>query len=155
MPNALKRRYKVVATFASVAAIAFIWLAVGPPVLVRLKDPSAVDPADGLLTVFNPFRDRTPERAAETFLRALQVGRCASVMETLPERMQGNTCDREASYPLLRWRLIDREEEPLEIRLHYKVWRRNYPNDIWGNAWLVTRRGNSQHGVVQRYEAWY
>jgi hypothetical protein len=106
-------------------------------------------------SIFNPFRDRGPERSAEEFLELLKAGQCAQAMAALPvnpERRQ-DTCEREGSYPLASWSLGNRRDEPQKVIMYYRVKRENL-NDIRGPVWVtVEKQGGRWH--VTRYESIY
>jgi hypothetical protein len=57
--------------------------------------------------VLNPFRNRAPERAADSFLTRLSSGGCSAVLTQLgedPGRKQ-SVCESEEKYPMKGWRL--------------------------------------------------
>ena len=102
--------------------------------------------------IFNPFRDRQPERSADEFLTQLQHGDCESAMGALsqahsPEYRQ-TTCEREQTYRLMSWKLKNRTDESNTVRLYYEVKRQQYSGNtgqVWvtvenaGGLWRVTR----------------
>ncbi len=72
----MTRRRRLIVLLA-VAALLLGGLMIAPPVLLRLRDPSEVDPGALLLVIRNPLRNRGPERAAEALFVELRAGRCA------------------------------------------------------------------------------
>jgi hypothetical protein len=69
----------------AVAGLLLAGLMLAPPVLLRLVDPSELDPGAVLLVIRNPLRNRGPERAAEALFGELRAGRCAhAVLSATP-----------------------------------------------------------------------
>lgn len=94
-------------------------------------------------TIFNPFRDRGPERGAEAFLEMLRAGRCEQAVAGLAvtDEYRQDTCEREKKYPLVSWRLMNRTEMPQGVKMYYHVWRDNH-RDGYGSMWVtVGERG--------------
>jgi hypothetical protein len=97
------------------------------PVLVSL--PESGHPFHGpFLSIFNPFRDKLPERVAEKALVDLREGHFDSVFRNLqlPEEMLRQKRQLEMKCRLRSWKLVDREDRAGQVRLLYKVWR-DYP----------------------------
>ncbi len=134
----MKRRARIGVLAVIIAAAALLMLrAATSPVMIRLKDPSAVDPADGLYVIFSPLRSREPEREAAKLLAALREGDCGHGLTAVAS----DYCDRERVHRLTGWTLVDRQNNPDgSVSLHYKVYRRDYQPDEWGNVWVGAKR---------------
>ena len=106
--------------------------------------------------IFNPFRDRSPERTAEAFLEHLRAGNCAEVITGLNNTPDYNQeiCGRESNYPLVAWRLENRTGDAARVRMYYEVQRKTYRPAFQGQLWVtVERRGGNWQ--VSQYESWY
>ncbi len=116
-------------------------------VLYKYKDRAAVDPADELYVIFNPFRDKTPEIEAEKVFESLKIGNC--------EQIEPNVkidCERENQYKLKSWDLADRVENGDQINLHYKVYRQSHNH--YSNVWINLEKVSDKWKVTS-YETWY
>lgn len=124
-------------------------------VLFHYKDHAAVDPGDGLYVIFNPFRDREPEKIAASLLELLKTRNCDELRKTntVVKKVAPN-CERETSYPIAGWELANREEQANEIKLHFKATRKNYPKHVYGNIWITMKKQDG-HWQPETYEAWY
>jgi hypothetical protein len=113
-----------------------------------------------ILIVFNPLRDRAPERHAEAFLAKLGTGNCSAAFEWEMNIHSGDspsyTCSHEMESRLVRWTLADRTDlSPLGLRLRYRCWR----TSVWGTydapeIDLVLAHTGGDWRVVS-YDTWY
>ena len=100
------------------------WLSNQGPVLARSEDH---DPLTGLPVSIrmNPLRDRSTEKAANKFLRELRDGHCDDVLQKCEHdyhrKYAKYICSSEAQHPLLSWQLVEWEEAPPLIILHYPM----------------------------------
>jgi hypothetical protein len=108
------------------------------PVLLHLFSSCAcTDYSDEVtgLTVFNPFRDRSPEASANAFLEEIKQGRCPV--------MAPNNGPVDCSYLLNRrrsseWRLKNRRDQPHRISLFYQFTPLNsQPHERWAGEGMV------------------
>ena len=153
-----KRRKAILISSAPVVLLLLALFLVSSPVLMKWKDPSAVDPADGLTVVFNPMRNRQPERAAAALLRLLKDGKCEEVVADTPleQEYREYICGKEKMHPLTDWTLVDRTDRFFSggSLLHYKAYRADYPPELYGNVWInIVKQGGSWK--LTNYEAWY
>jgi hypothetical protein len=156
--NSRMKKMKIIGIFVALSSVlgilAFLWYS--PPVLFHFKDRAALDPADGLFVVFNPFRDRQPEHMAERFLNLLSGPNKKEVISQLKakEEYAAYLTERETAHPLTGWSLMDRQNEKGRLSLHYKAWRADYPHAVYGNVWLFLRNDN---GIwkIEGFESWY
>src|SRR5262245_50101413 len=99
-------------------------------VLWRIEDKGTVD-AWPIYSFFNPFRDRDPELEAERFLKIISAGQCDQALAVLrqglskqvdrskEEESDRELCERERSYPLMSWTLVDRRDLPDTVKVYY------------------------------------
>ena len=121
-------------------------------VIFRYKDNAAVDPADELFVLFNPFRSREPEVVAESLLNQLKQGHCDAALTTLPEERSSYICERERDHKLTGWTLVDRSDEPGTTTLHFKAYRAD--SSVYGNTWIVLSK-QANGWQVSGIESWY
>jgi hypothetical protein len=75
-----------------------------------------------MAVVFNPFRDRDPERAVDTWLKPGLAGHWDQVRASkTPLEWSAHICSDTTPETLVRWNLKYREDLPEEIMLAYKV----------------------------------
>jgi hypothetical protein len=149
--NFRKKRLVITLLIAAILMLTLTYL-FPRPVLLRLKDPSAVDPGDGLLVIFNPFRNRAPERYAEQFLERLKEGKCLE-LKAIAEQNYEYICTKESEHKLLNWKLVDIKKESRKLILFYRALRVGYKG-YDGNTWLnVEQQGDGWE--VTSFEAWY
>jgi hypothetical protein len=72
------------------------------------------------LTVFNPFRDRTPEASASAFLEDLRQGRHGIVAPNFPPADWLNGAGKPFAF---EWRLRYRRDQPHRVSLYYQFTR--------------------------------
>lgn len=98
------------------------------PVILRSSLDDSIRPRNYCL--MNPFRDKQPEKLAETILRQLKNGNTnviAPYLEGLTEDQKNHFLENEEKYRVENWRVADRaEDSENKISLLYWVSRRNY-----------------------------
>ena len=108
------------------------WLSNQGPVLARSDDH---DPLTGLPVSIkmNPLRDRSTEKAANKFLREIRDGHCDDVLSKWEhdyhKKYAHYICNQETQHPLLSWELVDWEDAPPVIILHYRGKRQTNPGE--------------------------
>ena len=108
-----------------------------------------------VFAIFNPFRDRSPERSAEAFLENMRAGQCERAMVGVfgsPEHNQ-EVCRLEKGSPLSSWRMMNRTDQDEMVRMYYEVSRTTYDGHQ-GQLWVSLAR----HGAdwkVTRYDCYY
>lgn len=120
---------------ACVPVLAFgiflMWLSSQPPVLARSdqRDPLTGMP---LSITMNPLRDRTLEHTANAFIGEMRDGNCRKLLrqwERDYRKKRANfICDSESQHPLISWNLVEWENAPPLIILHYKGERYTTPS---------------------------
>ena len=106
-------------------------------------------------SIFNPLRDRSPERSAEAFLENIKAGQCERTMSALPDTPEHRqeVCEREKASPLVSWRLTNQSDESQKSRMYYRVKRKTY-DGYQGQLW-VTLEKHGPDWQVTRYECFY
>lgn len=138
------------------------WLSDQGPVLARSEDH---DPLTGLpLTIkMNPLRDRSTEKAANKFLRELRDGHCDDLLSRWEhdyhKKYARYICKSETEHPLLSWELVDWEDAPPLIILHYRGKRlANAGPDHPGvdqDLFTLTMEHKTADWTVSKYDAMY
>lgn len=103
--------------FLCIAALPIYRVATGKPILA--STPGDWDGACGdwyikttRLAVWNPIRDQTPERAAESFLQELRANNCASGIELCESALP----NRRVSH----WKLVYRGDDSNNVTLYFR-----------------------------------
>jgi len=136
------------------------WLSNQGPVLARSEEH---DPLSGLpISIsMNPLRDRATERAAGKFLRELRDGHCDDLLtqweHDYRKKYARYICQSETQHPLLTWQLVEWEDAPPLIILHYRGKRRNAPDQAgtYKELFTVTTENKGGEWVVTKYDAMY
>ena len=136
--------------------IYLMWLNGQPPVLAKSPE---IDPLTNIPVSIklNPLRDRSSERSANEFLRAMRAGQCREQLADWEKdyraRRAAFICDSEAKHPLLSWKIVDWEERPPLRLLYYKAKRRNEARIE--EILSVTLDNRSGEWVVTKYDSLY
>jgi hypothetical protein len=138
------------------------WLSNQPPVLARSeqRDPLTHMP---LTITMNPFRDRTIEKIAGTFMREMRDGNCRKVLAQWEKKKDYRKkraefiCDSESQHPLISWNLVEWEDAPPLIILHYKGERYASPSQeaTYKDLFSVTMENKDSGWTVTKYDAFY
>src|SRR5271163_3300950 len=100
------------------------WLSNQGPVLSRSaeRDPLTQMP---ISITMNPFRDRTIERTANRFIAEMRDGNCRQLLgqweRDYRKKRADFLCKSEAQHPLISWNLVEWEDAPPLVILHYKA----------------------------------
>src|SRR5258708_36526088 len=85
------------------------------PVLDRSEERDPLSNIPNSISL-NPLRDRTSEREANKFIRAIHEGHCdenlADWKKDYRKKYAAFICDSEARHPLLSWQLVAGEATP-------------------------------------------
>ena len=114
------------------------WLTKQPPVLSRSleRDPLTQLP---ISITMNPFRDRTIERVANSFIAEMRDGNCRQLLaqweKDYRRKRADFLCNSEAQRPLISWNLVEWEDAPPLVILHYK-----------GQRYTTTTQGRDLQG---------
>jgi hypothetical protein len=134
------------------------WLSNQGPVLARSEDH---DPLTGLPVSIkmNPLRDRSTEKAANAFLRELSNGHCDDLLNKWEhdyhKKYAKYICSSEAEHPLLSWKLVEWEEAPPLIILHYRGTRQASAGQTDQELFTITTEHKGSDWVVTKYDAMY
>jgi hypothetical protein len=136
------------------------WLNNQGPVLARSEDH---DPLTGLPVSIkmNPLRDRSTERAAGKFIRELRDGHCDDLLNKWEhdyhKKYAHFICDSEKQHPLQSWELVEWEEAPPLIILHYRGTRETNAGQAATYSELLTVTTEHKNGewVVTKYDSMY
>ncbi len=132
------------------------WLSNQGPVLARSEER---DPLTNLpLEIkMNPLRDRSQEHAAGKFLREMQSGECNDVLadweHDYRKKYAHFICDSESQHKLVSWKLVEWEDTPPSLSLHYRTRRENgngQPGTYQDLATVTLEKQNGQW-VVTKY----
>ena len=136
-----------------------IWLNNQGPVLYRSdeKDPLSNTPKS---VIFNPLRDRSAEKAALVMIHAMRDGKCREVLavweKDYRKKYADSICDSETEHPLVAWTLVDWEDRPPLIILHYRGTRRNAPGvDTYYKEHMWVTVENRGEWKATKYDAMY
>ena len=110
-------------TLAAIVASICIVLAVSArtrPVLLSVSpDRSELRPRNHC--IMNPFRDRSPERAAERYLSELRAGHAEVLTDLVASDNREHIIDAERKWPVESWRVGRRRDTPNGAELMYWV----------------------------------
>ena len=153
----MMRKTVIGIALAIVAIItALLLLARTKPVLFALGESG--DPLKApSYSIFNPFRDRAPERAAESVLQDLRAAHFDSALGglQLSDEVRQETKQREEAHPLLSWELVGRNDSEAGVHLFYRATRAGTPNAT-SPIWLSLSRPATNDGwKPAKLEAWY
>jgi hypothetical protein len=121
-------RVYVVGACGALLAGLFIWTAFSGPMLIdRRLGPMRDEPR---LAIWNPMRDRNPERAGYEYLRRVQSSNCEEVLAGLPIRIgeKATACAKQNRIPLKSaCRLVERTDGKSGVWLLFKCEYQNTP----------------------------
>ena len=134
-----------------------MWLNSQPPVLAKSEE---VDPLTKIpISIsLNPLRDRSSERAASEFLRAMRDGHCKDQLadweKDYRKKYVAFICDSEAKHPLISWKVVDWEDRPSLWILQYKAKRRN-ETGTYEDLLSITLDSRTGDWAVTKYDSLY
>jgi hypothetical protein len=136
------------------------WLTSQPPVLSRSleRDPLTQMP---ISITMNPFRDRTIERTANGFIAEMRDGNCRKLLaqweRDYRKKRADFLCISEAQHPLISWNLVEWEDAPPLVILHYKGQRYSTPSQdsTYRDLFSVTEEKKDSGWVVTKYDSLY
>jgi len=149
--------------FLVLAFVGYLWwLSNQPPVLARSeeRDPLTHMP---LTITMNPFRDRTIEKISAAFIKEMRDGNCSKALAQWEKKKDYRKkraefiCDSETQHPLITWNLIEWEDAPPLIILHYKGERYSSPaqDATYKDIFSVTLENKDGAWAVTKYDAFY
>ena len=107
------------------------------------------------IAIFNPLRDREPERLAEEFLKGLRTGACSNLMRELSAsaEFQQQTCEHESSNRIISRKLRNRTDEPSKVKLYFSA-SHETQLDLASQLWVTLELNGTSWRVI-RYDRYY
>ncbi|MGB8010034.1 MAG: hypothetical protein WCF68_00355 [Terriglobales bacterium] len=136
------------------------WLSNQGPVLARSEERDSLTHMPLSITM-NPFRDRTMERVANSFISEMRDGNCRHLLaqweKDYRKKRANFLCDSEAQHPLISWNLVEWEDAPPLLILHYKGQRYTSPSHeaTYKDLFLVTEEKKDSGWTVTKYDSFY
>jgi hypothetical protein len=136
------------------------WLNNQPPVLSKSEERDTLTGIPNSISL-NPLRDRTSEKTAAAFIRAMKDGQCKHELSEWEHdyrrKYAAFICDSEEKHPLLGWQLVDWEDQPPLRILHYRGKRLSAPGEstIYSGLLSVTLEKRTGDWDVTKYDAMY
>ena len=137
-----------------------IWLNNQGPVLSRSPDRDPLSGVPNSISM-NPLRDRSSERAAAEFIRAMRDGKCREQLaeweSDYRKKYAAFICNSEAQHPLRSWKIADWEDRPPLRILQYRGKRLTAPGQTgtYQDLFSVTLERQEGQWVVTKYDALY
>jgi hypothetical protein len=137
-----------------------LWLNNQGPVLSKSEDR---DPLSGIPNSIslNPLRDRSSERVASEFIRAMRDGKCKEELTAWEKDYRRKyarfICESETEHPLISWQIVDWEDTPPLRILKYSGKRYNAPGQkgTYKEQFSLTLDNHTGQWVVTKYDAMY
>lgn len=137
--------------------IYLMWLNSQPPVLAKSPEVDPLTKVPVSISL-NPLRDRSSERAASEFLRAMREGQCEQQLsdwkKDYRKKYAAFICDSEAKHPLISWKIVDWEDRPPLRILQYRG-KRQGDGSTYQELLSVTLDNRSREWVVTKYDSLY
>lgn len=136
------------------------WLNNQGPVLSKSLDRDTLTGIPNSIEL-NPLRDRTSEKAAASFIRAMKDGKCTEELaeweHDYRRKYAALICDSEAKHPLIGWQLVDWDDQPPLRILQYRGKRLNAPGDSTTYTGILSVTLEKKGGAwdVTKYDALY
>jgi hypothetical protein len=137
------------------------WLSTQPPVLSRSEERDPLTQMPISITM-NPFRDRTIERTANLFIAQMRDGNCRQLLaqweRDYRKKRADFVCASEIQHPLISWNLVEWEDAPPLVILHYKGERYSSPaqESTYKDLFSVTEEKKDEGGwTVTKYDSFY
>ena len=150
--------------FASLLVLVFLgylyWLSTQPPVLSRSEERDPLTQMPVSITM-NPLRDRTIERTANRFISVMRDGDCRHLLadweRDYRKKRAEFICTSEAQHPLISWKLVEWEDAPPLVILHYKGERYSTPSQdsTYKDLFTVTEEKKESGWAVIKYDSFY
>ncbi len=138
----LKPLVAILALLVAFTAGVGLWYA--SPVLFRTYRYGAI--SEQPIALFNPLRDRIPERVGDVVLSQMRSGENKQVLESFvrdAERRK-HVYMREAEYPIESWVLGDRQDDAEGVTLLYWAKRKNYDYPLGARISIRVNRNNGE-----------
>ena len=149
---------------ASLLVLVFLgylhWLGNQGPVLSRSEERDPLTQMPISITM-NPLRDRTIERTSNRFIAEMRDGNCRTLLakweKDYRKKRAKFLCDSEAQHPLISWNLVEWEDAPPLVILHYKGQRYSTPSQdaTYKDLFSVTEEKKDSGWTVTKYDSFY
>jgi predicted SnoaL-like aldol condensation-catalyzing enzyme len=136
------------------------WVSSQGPVLSRSEERDPLTQMPISITM-NPFRDRTIERTANKFIAEMRDGNCRQLLnqweKDYRKKRADFLCASEAQHPLISWNLVEWEDAPPLVILHYKGQRYSTPaqDATYKDLFSVTEEKKDSGWTVTKYDSFY
>ncbi len=136
------------------------WLSNQGPVLSRSEERDPLTQMPVSITM-NPFRDRTIERTANSFVSEMRDGNCRKLLaqweRDYRKKRADFLCDSETQHPLISWNLVEWEDAPPLVILHYKGQRYSTPSHdaTYKDLFSITEEKKNSGWTVTKYDSFY
>jgi len=136
------------------------WLSNQPPVLSRSEERDPLTQMPISITM-NPFRDRTIERTATKFISEMRDGNCRKLLSQWEhdyrKKRADFLCTSETQHPLITWNLVEWEDVPPLVILHFKGERYSTPaqDATYKDLFSVTEEKKDEGWTVTKYDSFY
>ena len=132
--QASKTHIAIAASAGGLLLVVFLgylhWLGNQGPVLARSEERDPLTNMPITITM-NPLRDRTIERTAAEFITQMRDGNCRQLLAAWEKDYRRKRaqfiCDSETQHPLISWNIVEWEDAPPLVILHYKGERYSTP----------------------------
>jgi predicted SnoaL-like aldol condensation-catalyzing enzyme len=136
------------------------WLSHQGPVLSRSEERDSLTQLPVSITM-NPFRDRTIERTANVFISAMRDGNCRQLLAAWAKDYRRKRadflCNSEAQHPLISWNLVEWEDAPPLVILHYRGQRYSSSShdETYKDLFSITEEKKDAGWSVTKYDSFY
>jgi hypothetical protein len=136
------------------------WLSHQGPVLSRSEERDSLTQLPVSITM-NPFRDRTIERTANVFISAMRDGNCRQLLAAWEKDYRRKRadflCNSEAQHPLISWNLVEWEDAPPLVILHYRGQRYSSSShdETYKDLFSITEEKKDAGWEVTKYDSFY
>jgi hypothetical protein len=136
------------------------WLSHQGPVLSRSEERDSLTQLPVSITM-NPFRDRTIERTANVFISAMRDGNCRQLLAAWEKDYRRKRadflCNSEAQHPLISWNLVEWEDAPPLVILHYRGQRYSSSShdETYKDLFSITEEKKDAGWMVTKYDSFY
>jgi hypothetical protein len=136
------------------------WLSNQGPVLARSEERDPLTRMPVSITM-NPFRDRTIEHTANSFVSELRDGNCRKLLvqweRDYRKKRADFLCTSETQHPLISWKLVEWEDAPPLVILYFRGERYSSPSQdaTYKDLFSVTEEKKDSGWTVTKYDAFY
>jgi hypothetical protein len=136
------------------------WLSNQGPVLARSEERDPLTRMPVSITM-NPFRDRTIEHTANSFISELRDGNCRKLLvqweRDYRKKRADFLCTSETQHPLISWNLVEWEDAPPLVILYFRGERYSSPSQdaTYKDLFSVTEEKKDSGWTVTKYDAFY